>query len=206
MVSQNHDQDSRKRILDAAEVEFAAKGFDGARVDAIAARAGVNKALLYYYFKSKDGLLETLLAGYLEGLRAAKAAVPLPRGPEGMQEHGKQVVAAFLNFTREKLGLMRVLLMEELKGDSGPSLLIAAWKAEWERSTRWYVEQGLGQTPGPDQDVFNFFFEDLPSIFFLLINEKWSLAMGRNPAATEAAFFRLEQAQSAAYWTRPVPR
>ena len=50
--------DSRERILDAARSEFAEKGFDGARVDEIAKRADVNKALIYYYFKGKDELLK----------------------------------------------------------------------------------------------------------------------------------------------------
>jgi AcrR family transcriptional regulator len=46
----------RERILNAAETEFAARGFDGARIDRIAASAGVNKQLLFHYFGSKAGL------------------------------------------------------------------------------------------------------------------------------------------------------
>lgn len=46
----------RDRILSAAEAEFAARGFAGARVDRIAAAAGVNKQLLFHYFESKAGL------------------------------------------------------------------------------------------------------------------------------------------------------
>ena len=52
--------DTRAAILAAAEQIFAKAGLDGARTDAIAAAAGVNKALLYYYFKSKDGLYEAV--------------------------------------------------------------------------------------------------------------------------------------------------
>ena len=44
------------RILEAATGEFAERGYDGARIEAIARRAGVNKALLYYYFPSKGEL------------------------------------------------------------------------------------------------------------------------------------------------------
>jgi TetR/AcrR family transcriptional regulator len=47
---------TRKRILRAAVREFSAHGLSGARTDAIAASARANKALLYYYFKSKTGL------------------------------------------------------------------------------------------------------------------------------------------------------
>ena len=52
---------SPDRILAAAAVEFAERGFAGARVDRIARRARVNKAMLYYHFKSKQGLYRTLL-------------------------------------------------------------------------------------------------------------------------------------------------
>lgn len=52
---------TRQAILAAAEKVFAESGLAGARTDAIAANAGVNKALLYYYFKSKDNLYQAVL-------------------------------------------------------------------------------------------------------------------------------------------------
>jgi TetR/AcrR family transcriptional regulator len=51
-------------ILQAAERIFADGGLEGARTGAIAAAAGVNKALLYYYFRSKDELYRQVLEGY----------------------------------------------------------------------------------------------------------------------------------------------
>jgi len=51
---------TRARILDAAKVEFGAKGFAGARVSDIADRAGVNKQLISYYFGGKEGLYTEL--------------------------------------------------------------------------------------------------------------------------------------------------
>jgi TetR/AcrR family transcriptional regulator len=47
-------------------VEFAAKGRAGARVSEIAARAGVNKQLISYYFGGKDGLYDALVGRWLE--------------------------------------------------------------------------------------------------------------------------------------------
>jgi TetR/AcrR family transcriptional regulator len=52
---------SPERILAAAAAEFAARGYGGARVDRIARRARVNKAMLYYHFGSKQSLYRTLL-------------------------------------------------------------------------------------------------------------------------------------------------
>lgn len=57
---------TRARILSAARREFAAKGIAGARVDAIARRAGVNKRMLYHYFGSKDGLFVAVLQRTLD--------------------------------------------------------------------------------------------------------------------------------------------
>src|SRR5437868_3160735 len=53
--------ESRRRLLEAAAAEFAALGFDGAKVDRIAARARVNKAMLYYHFTNKAALYREVL-------------------------------------------------------------------------------------------------------------------------------------------------
>lgn len=58
---QARSTETRAAILAAAERIFAKAGLAGARTDDIAAAAGVNKALLYYYFTSKRGLYEAVL-------------------------------------------------------------------------------------------------------------------------------------------------
>ena len=63
-------EESRAAILKAAVAEFAENGIAGARTDAIARAAHVNKALLYYYFKDKDALYEAVLDHVFSGLRA----------------------------------------------------------------------------------------------------------------------------------------
>ena len=52
--SRGQPEESRAAILRAAVREFAEHGIAGARTDAIARAARVNKALLYYYFKDKE--------------------------------------------------------------------------------------------------------------------------------------------------------
>jgi AcrR family transcriptional regulator len=61
---------TKKRILDAAESEFAAKGFDGARLGNIARVAGVQQALIHHYFADKDGLYREVLAHGLAAMSA----------------------------------------------------------------------------------------------------------------------------------------
>ncbi len=52
---------TEEKVLAAAVEEFAALGYAGARVDAIAEKAKVNKAMIYYHFKSKEQLYERIL-------------------------------------------------------------------------------------------------------------------------------------------------
>ena len=66
---------TRARILDAAIREFSENGLAGARTEQIAEAAGVNKALLYYYFKSKEALYAAALESIAEGVRATSLAV-----------------------------------------------------------------------------------------------------------------------------------
>src|SRR5215475_4958492 len=66
---------TRGAILDAALREFAEKGMAGARTDAIAHGAGVNKALLYYYFGDKEQLYGAVLEGVFAELCGTLTAV-----------------------------------------------------------------------------------------------------------------------------------
>jgi TetR/AcrR family transcriptional regulator len=68
--SRGRPEQSRAAILQAAVHEFAQHGIAGARTDAIARAAKVNKALLYYYFKDKDALYGAVLDQVFGGLIA----------------------------------------------------------------------------------------------------------------------------------------
>jgi TetR/AcrR family transcriptional regulator len=59
--------DTRQKILAAAKDEFAQHGQAGARVDRIARQAGVNKAMLYYHFQSKDNLYRETVGEIIAG-------------------------------------------------------------------------------------------------------------------------------------------
>jgi len=61
--------DTADKIMRAAAVEFGAKGLAGARVDNIAARAGVNKAMIYYHFRSKEDLYQKIIEYHIDRMR-----------------------------------------------------------------------------------------------------------------------------------------
>jgi TetR/AcrR family transcriptional regulator len=70
MGSRGQPEESRAAILQAAAKEFAELGIAGARTDAIAREAGVNKALLYYYFEDKETLYGAVLDHAFSGMKA----------------------------------------------------------------------------------------------------------------------------------------
>lgn len=67
----------RERILEAAAAEFARAGLGGARVERIAAQAGANVRMLYYYFESKDGLFLAVLERTYAEIRTAEQMLEL---------------------------------------------------------------------------------------------------------------------------------
>ena len=70
MGTRGQPEESRAAILRAAAKEFAEHGIAGARTDAIAREARVNKALLYYYFKDKETLYGAVLDDAFPGMKA----------------------------------------------------------------------------------------------------------------------------------------
>lgn len=81
--SRGQPEQTRAAILEAATREFAQEGVAGARTDAIARTARVNKALLYYYFKDKETLygavVDQIFAGLAERIHAALGRDLSPR-------------------------------------------------------------------------------------------------------------------------------
>jgi TetR/AcrR family transcriptional regulator len=73
----NGAAETRLRILNVAMQEFAAKGYDGARVDDIMRAANVSKNLIYHYFGSKEGLYVEVLEAAYEGMHAYQTTWPI---------------------------------------------------------------------------------------------------------------------------------
>src|SRR6476646_2569253 len=68
-----HDGETEQRILDAARAVFVRRGTAGARMQEIAREAGVNQALLHYYFRSKERLSTAVFQQIARGIFPALA-------------------------------------------------------------------------------------------------------------------------------------
>src|ERR1700712_4468145 len=74
VASGDRDGETEQRILDAARTVFIRRGTAGARMQEIAAEAGVNQALLHYYFRSKERLSTAVFQQVARGIFPALAA------------------------------------------------------------------------------------------------------------------------------------
>ncbi len=98
---------SRQRILAAATEMFAEQGLDGARVDEIADRSGMNKRMLYHYFGNKEELFGAILEELYETICRESAKLDLGTGspPEAMQ----RLIDFALNFYLDNPHAMTLL-------------------------------------------------------------------------------------------------
>ncbi len=106
-------EESRAAILKAAIHEFAEHGIAGARTDAIARAARVNKALLYYYFKDKDALYQAVLDHVFSGLRAQ--VVPILESDLPPREKLLKYLGAYFDYVAMNPQFPRVVQSEWMR-------------------------------------------------------------------------------------------
>jgi TetR/AcrR family transcriptional regulator len=87
---QRDPEQTRASILEAAAAEFGAHGYAGARVSAIAARAGVNVQLISYYFDGKEGLYRVMSQQWQQ--RRRELTPPGTSLPEQLRRHALEAV------------------------------------------------------------------------------------------------------------------
>ena len=153
---------TRRRLLNAAEQEFGAKGYHGASVSSITQRADIAQGTFYLYFHSKEEMFVTLVRDIGHQLRAhstqaiAKATSRLEAERLGLE--------AFLQFTARHRGLYRIVqesqfvdaqifreYYEKLAEGYAAALATAARKgelAEGDAETRAWAMMGIGHFLG----------------------------------------------------------
>ena len=105
---------SRRAILDASLIEFSTLGHAGARIDAIAERAGVSKPLIYSYFGDKDALYAAALREAYVQIREGERALDLDhKDPETAI---RDLVDFTLRHFRQKPWFISMLNTENLRG------------------------------------------------------------------------------------------
>src|SRR5438445_5284990 len=156
---------SPDHILSAAAVEFAERGFGGARVDRIARRARVNKAMLYYHFKSKRGLYRALLRRIFtvagERMRAIAAADATPT------EKIDRVIAGFAELIRDHASVPGIMLREVAEAGVHLDRETLATLAGVPRAVAGIIHEGIERGEFRDVNpVFAYFSILAPIVMF----------------------------------------
>jgi TetR/AcrR family transcriptional regulator len=105
---------AEERILAAATEEFANNGFFGARTQAIANAAGVNKAMLHYYFRSKENLYSRVIKAAFEKILREVAQAWL--GPDSMIKRVEMVIDSYMDNYEKNPGFLKIVLREVVDG------------------------------------------------------------------------------------------
>lgn len=103
--------DTEQRILQAAEHEFATKGFAGARTTSIAEAAGVTHAMLHYYFRTKEKLFNRIIAEKIS-LLAEVVSKSLENVDQSLEDQIRNLIDLHLDFLYANPDLPRLLISE----------------------------------------------------------------------------------------------
>ncbi len=98
---------TRRKLLDAATVEFGEHGFHDASISGITRRADVALGTFYTYFDSKDAIFRALVRDFSEGVRAA--AADAVQSTATALDRERAALAAFLRFARDNMQIYRII-------------------------------------------------------------------------------------------------
>ncbi len=189
MNSDDNELTARRRILDAAAREFSESGFDGARVDEIARKAGVNKALIYYYFKSKDELLAILFEETRDSVFALFDAGTIRRMDLAGGEDARRMLTTFLDVLEERQDIIRVVLMECAKRTPINDMIFTLIGEVLDRMLALASDTGyhIGTDPAKAK-VTEFFTGMMPILNYVAYHEIWMERYGMEESVLRAQF------------------
>ncbi|QNI33177.1 TetR/AcrR family transcriptional regulator [Alloacidobacterium dinghuense] len=175
---------TRGKILRAAIREFSAHGLAGARTDTIAESAKVNKALIYYYFKSKSGLYEAALE-QVSGMVAERTLAVL----DPKYSAGERLLRATLNHfdriltQRDFQSLMQQEMVRFRLGESGSMpLIVKKFFKPLLKKLQETVAEGIRTGELCDLDSLQVVYSMLgANVFYFLSAPMMRLAMSLRP-------------------------
>ena len=182
----------RRSILRAAEKLFSRAGFSGTSVAEIAEAAGVNKALVYYYFKSKDAIITSLFDEILEELGTHNGS----GGPGSTADTGDSIdrarrkIERELNYLSGRKRIISVMLMETLMSANAGDHLFRCAEAVLERA-----DSSPRNPEGTSHDderlrslTAEFFTGFLPLVGFVALRDKWCKFFACDPRKAHEYF------------------
>jgi TetR/AcrR family transcriptional regulator len=183
---------SPDRILAAAAHEFAARGYAGARVDRIARRARVNKAMLYYHFHSKQSLYRALLRDTFG--RAAERLQEIAASAAPPADQLDSVIAAIAAFVRQHQFFAAIMLREIAESGAHLDADTVAALAALPRIVGGIIQRGVDERVfRPVHPLAAYFSMLAPMVVYLAgapIRRRMSAHLVSGPPLTDDVFVR----------------
>lgn len=210
-------EEAKVRIINASIQLFSEKGYDATRVNEIADAAGVNKALIYYYFKSKEDILDHLLQTFfkdvkefsmnfiksyiVEMIKAGRLDIEADR----FHFTRKDDIENFLSGIRSYYGniidyiieyryIIRILLLESLKDSKHKHDIFSLYNNFMIRSETnpFYkmIHDADADFDISDYVEFKFFYSLIPMLSFAAYYDDWKKIRGLNDEQLRASFRR----------------
>lgn len=184
MAGNRMGEQTRERILNAAEEEFIEKGFERSKVEEIAARAGVTKVMLYYHFNSKQNIFNEIVKNVVEEIKTEFRMnfEPADRNdPEVFQSHLNRM----LTYYQERQKVLRLILSEYiLRRQEDESLSVF-------NDVFSLILNFAGKKPVDRQDEFLvrvFFFNALPMLMYSCLADSFSQDFSISPELARQVF------------------
>jgi AcrR family transcriptional regulator len=205
---------AKQRILDVAAEMFSQKGFAATRVEKIALQADVPKALIYYYFPSKEAILDYLIESFFTGLSNSGISF-MQSTIQSFQQEGRMTIMAdrfdfateddlmaymgetkryietLLDWLLSQRQILRIILSESLSDRKHEWVLLRYFTVLDEVANNPSLGLRLTETKNSHKGgvVFSkFFFSMLPMITFAVYSENFA-AMSEQDVETLKSFF-----------------
>ena len=212
--------EARERILSASKQLFSQKGYDATRVNDIARAANVNKALIYYYFKSKEDILDCMVQSLYKNAVSLtmdfiqKNIVQMAKGgyldikPDRLHFANNEAIGHFMrnvfkfyerliDYVIENRDIIRILLLESLK----------TGKHQYSLFSLMDFLSGSDNNPiyktisDADQDfifsdelvMFEFFFSIMPIVNFAAYYDEYKAVSSLTDKDLRDSFLRVSQ-------------
>jgi AcrR family transcriptional regulator len=212
--------DARERIINAATQLFSQKGYDATRVNDIASTANVNKALIYYYFKSKEDILDFMVHSLLENtvsiamdyiqtnivqmikngyldIKPDRLHFINDEAVEHFMQYSYKFYEQVVDYVIEKKDIVRILMLESLKNGKHQNSLFSFmdYMSGNKRNTiyKTIYEADHDFVYSNDMVLFEFFFSIIPIICFAAYFDDYKAVTSLSDKELKSSFLRVSQ-------------
>lgn len=209
--------EAKERIVHAAIQLFSKKGFDATSVTEIAQSANVTKALIYYYFKSKEEILDHLVhslldritsitmdfvhANIVQMIQAGRLDIEPDRLTFASEddtayflENGYQYFEKVLDFALDNRAIIRILMFESLKSSKNHNELFRLMSFSGENDANPFLKT-ISQADkdfnySADMVMFKFFYTIFPLVNFAVYYDDYKTVSGQTEEELRSTFLR----------------